>query len=101
MDILRHQVFSMANRQLPLSFTSIMRLTNPLLVATTTPFISGSVRLLPTVMHHAFSILQHFLPPEVEEVIRICVELQTIFTIITVWIQFAQWWRFVTLLIGF
>lgn len=49
-------------------------------------------------MHNAFCVFDHLLAPQLEEVIWIRIEFKTIFAIVSIAIQFVQWWWLVALL---
>lgn len=122
-NIIWHQRLSVSNRDLPLLLSGIVRLAHLLLIprplstsslATTaltslsamtatlswTTFPDSSlVHLLPAVMLHPLRVLQHLLPPQLEEVIRVRVELQAILSIVPVAVQLVQWRWLVALLV--
>ena len=100
----RHNVLAMTNGQLSLPFSRIVRLPYTLLVSAATPaatLVPRPMRLFPPVVQLLLGILEHLLAPQIEEVIRIRVELQPVLTVLPVNVKFIKRWRCVALMVGF
>lgn len=108
LDSLRwHNILPMSEGQLFLPFSRIMRLPYAFLMpaaASTATLIPRPMRLLPPIVQLLFGIrkdvLEHFLTPQVEEVVRIRVELQTVLAVLPVNVKFIERWRRVALMVG-
>lgn len=57
------------------------------------------MRLAALVVEDTFRILEHLLPPQVEKVVGIRVELETVLTIVPVNVELVEWRRFVAMMI--
>uniref|UniRef100_A0A2M4B3K2 Putative secreted protein n=1 Tax=Anopheles triannulatus TaxID=58253 RepID=A0A2M4B3K2_9DIPT len=84
-----------------------MRRTGTLLLSPSTTIGSAAgtiatrfVHLFAPIVHHALGILQHLLPPQLEEVVRIGIELQSILSIVPITVELIQRWWFVTSLVN-
>uniref|UniRef100_A0A8D8T7W9 Uncharacterized protein n=1 Tax=Cacopsylla melanoneura TaxID=428564 RepID=A0A8D8T7W9_9HEMI len=79
-----HNVLPVTHGQLTLTLARVVWRAGALLSASATAVCTRSVWLFPSVVHHPLCILEHFLSPEVEEVVWIRVELQTELAILSI-----------------
>lgn len=51
---------------------------------------------LPPIVHHAFRVLEHLLPPQIEEVVGVRVELESVLAVVPILVELVERRRLVT-----